>query len=139
LTLGTLATGALTANSTGALNLGQGNVGGALAATSGGGAITQTSALIVTGTSSINAGANTITLTQAGNDFQGAVTLSNTGANAVAVTDGVGGLTLGTLTVGGNLTASETAAGGALNLGQGTVAGNLVATSNGGAISETGA
>src|SRR5205814_5525116 len=47
LTLGTLATGALTANSTGALNLGQGTVTGNLVANSGGNAITQTAALTV--------------------------------------------------------------------------------------------
>ena len=64
--LGTLATGNLTAISTGSLNLGQGTVSGTLAANSNGGAITQAGGLTVTGASTVNAGAGNITLTQAG-------------------------------------------------------------------------
>ena len=86
LTLGTLATGALTATSTGALNLGQGNVNGALVATSNNGAVTQTGPLVIAGSASIAAGAAPITLTSA-NDFQGAVNANNTGANAISLTD----------------------------------------------------
>ena len=145
LTLGTLSIGGnLTANSTGALNLGLGSVGGDLTtANSNGGMITQTGALTINGTSSITAGAAAITLTQSLNDFIGAVSLSNTGNNDVSITD-ANALTLGNLSVGvavppavggGRLFANST---GALNLGSGTVTGALSAASNGGAISQTG-
>ncbi|CAM8634711.1 Filamentous haemagglutinin, N-terminal [Candidatus Methylacidiphilaceae bacterium] len=89
LTLGTLAipTGNLTVISTGALNLGAGTVGGNLTATSNGGAISQTGALAVTGASSITAGAAAINLANTGNNFGGVVSLSNTGANSVALFD----------------------------------------------------
>ncbi len=136
LTLGTLTLGGgLTATSHGALNLGTGSVGGNLMASSNNGLITETAGgLQVGGTSSINAGASPITLTDAANHFTGAVSLSNTGAgNAVQVTD-PGNLTLGVLNVGGNLTATST---GALNLGTGSVGGSLTAASNG-AITESG-
>jgi hypothetical protein len=79
LTLGVLSTGALSVTSTGALNLGGGTIGGALVANSNGGAITQTSALNVAGTSNITAGAGSITLNNGGNDFGGGVTASGTG------------------------------------------------------------
>src|SRR6185369_6523028 len=72
------------------------------------GAITQNGALAQAagaGTATFNAGANAITLTQAGNDFTGAVSLSNTGANAVQVTD-ANALTLGTVSTANNLTAN---------------------------------
>src|SRR5205814_8112713 len=75
LTLGTLNTGDLTATanadgaSSGTLNLGQGHVTAALVATSNNGTtagtVTQSGGLTVTGTSSVNAGASSITLTQA--------------------------------------------------------------------------
>ena len=99
LTLGTLATGALTALSTGALNLGQGTVGGTLTATSNGGALTQSGALTVTGASSVNAGTGAITLTQA-NDFQGVMSLTG-GATSVTDTNGVvlGATNVGTLSL----------------------------------------
>src|SRR5205823_11441468 len=87
----------------------------------------------VAGTTSASAGAAAITLTSATNDFGGAVSLSNTGANAVSITD-ANALTLGTLSVGGDLTATSS---GPLNLGTGSVGGNLSATSDGFAISET--
>ena len=70
-----------------------------------GGAITQTAPLTVGGASSFSAGANPITLTNAGNDFTGAVSLNNSGANNVAVTDanaivlGASNVGTGTLTV----------------------------------------
>jgi hypothetical protein len=69
LTLGTLTTGALTVNSTGALNLGQGAVSGAFSATSGNADITQSGALTVTGFSTVNAGTANVTLNQAANNF----------------------------------------------------------------------
>src|SRR3546814_18860174 len=73
LTLGTLSTGALTATSTGALNLGTGSVGGNLVATSNNGAISQPGALGVSRISTLIAGPGTITLAQANNDFPAAV------------------------------------------------------------------
>jgi filamentous hemagglutinin family protein len=111
LTLGTLSTGALTAianasllGTPGTLNLGTGTISGVLSATSNGGAITQgtgvSDALTVTGISTIDAGAGTITLTQTGNDFQDAVSLTNSGGNAIQVTDATN-LILGTVTAAG--------------------------------------
>ena len=74
----------------------------ALSVTSGG-AITQSGAIDADSTASFTAGANAITLTDAGNDFSGAVSLSNSGTNDVALTD-ANTLDLGTVTVGQNLT-----------------------------------
>ncbi|MCZ8074699.1 MAG: hypothetical protein O9341_11260, partial [Paucibacter sp.] len=121
-------------NSIGALNLGTGTVGGNLVAASNGGAITQAAGgLSVGGNSNLQAGAAAITLTESSNNFSGAVSLSNTGANHIQLTD-TNALALGTLNVAtGNLTVNST---GALNLGTGTVGGNLVAASNGGAITQ---
>ena len=81
-----------------ALNLGASNVGNNLSVTTGG-AITQSGPLDVIGTSSFSAGANPITLTDPSNDFTGAVSFLNTGANNVAVT-ALNDLTLGASTVG---------------------------------------
>ena len=150
LTLGTVTIGRdLTALSNGALNLGSGTIGGALTADSrnGGagasGAITQSGALTVTGISTISASSNAITLTQANNDFVGAVTLTNSDTFDVAIRDR-NTLTLGTVTIGtggtGGLTANSN---GALNLGTGSVGGNLIADSTvvggPGAITQSGA
>ena len=109
LTLGTLATGNLTATSSGALNLGSGTVSGTLAATSNGGAITQSAsnALTVTGTSNLNAGTGSITLQRAANDFGGAVSLTGSG---IALTD-ANNLTIAALTLGSNSALSLSAAG----------------------------
>ena len=74
------------------------------------GAITQTGAIDADLASSFTAGANAITLTNASNDFSGAVSLSNSGTNDAALTD-VNALDLGTVTVGQNLTVTT---GGAL-------------------------
>lgn len=130
LTLGALNTGALTVTSTGNLNLGSGNVGGNLIATSNGGVIDQSGALTVTGSSTINAGSAAITLTSA-NAFGGAVSLTG---GVTQIANGAAPLTLGTLAT-GNLTASS---GGALNLGSGNVSGTLTASGSG-AISQSGA
>ena len=100
LALGTLATGGLAVVSHGALDLGSGSVGGNLAATSNDGAITQAGGLDVTGTSTIDAGANAITLTAAGNDFHGAVRLLNSGAYDVALDNGSHALLMGTSALG---------------------------------------
>ncbi len=130
LVLGSLATGSLSLSSAGALNLGQGTVGGTLSANTGGG-ITQSGALVVSGTSSLQAGSGAITLTQAGNDFQGAVSLSGGATQLVDANQLVlGPLAVGALTVSAN---------GPLNLGSGSLSGGLSAISQNGAITQTGA
>ncbi|MEI6107163.1 MAG: filamentous hemagglutinin N-terminal domain-containing protein, partial [Opitutae bacterium] len=84
----------------------QGSTAGNLDVTASG-SITQAAALSITGTTILNAGANVITLTDPANDFTGAVSLNNSGANAVAVTDtnaivlGTSGVGTGTLAVTG--------------------------------------
>jgi len=107
------------------------DINGNLSLKTTGGGIQQSAAFSVTGTSSFDAGLNAITLTNGGNNFGGAVSLSGSG---VAITNS-NALTLGTLAT-GPLTAVGQ---GALNLGNGTINGNLVATSNNGAISQSGA
>ncbi len=109
---------------------------GSLTVESRGGPITQASPVQVGGSASFDAGANTIALTNALNDFTGAVSLSNTGANAVQITV-ANSLALGTLNIAsGNLTVAST---GAVNLGSGSVGGNLdVNTNSSGAITQTG-
>ncbi|WEN14473.1 filamentous hemagglutinin N-terminal domain-containing protein [Rhodanobacter sp. AS-Z3] len=132
LTLGALATDALTATSTGALNLGQGNVAGTLAATSNGGAITQTGALTVAGSSNLQAGSGGITLTSAGNHFAGAVTAAGHGVTLVDA----GNLTIAALSGGLDGTVNLTA-GGALMLplsGIDTGTADLTLVANGGSI-----
>ncbi len=85
-----------------ALAMSGANLSGKLEITAGG-AISQTGPLIVTGTSSFNAGANAITLDKA-NDFGDAVALVNTGAHHVVLND-INALNLGKVTVGsGTLT-----------------------------------
>ncbi|MGB9430079.1 MAG: hypothetical protein WCC11_09465, partial [Gammaproteobacteria bacterium] len=114
--------------------LAAGSIGGNLTVVSNG-AITQTGALTVAGTSNFNAGANAITLNNAANDFVGAVTLINSGANAVSLNNGTNALTIGNgSSVGNNLTLTS----GALSFGGTTVGGNLSATTTG-AITQTGA
>ncbi len=81
-----------------ALTLAGGAFGGTLTAQSNG-ALGQTGALSVTGLSSFNAGAGSITLTNPANNFVGAVSLANTGANNVAVTD-ANAIVLGASSVG---------------------------------------
>ncbi|PUE58272.1 hypothetical protein B9Z44_00820 [Limnohabitans curvus] len=90
LTLGTVATtGDFLVASNGALDLGLLTVGGALSANSTNGDITQTGVLTVTGTSTLGAGTGRVTLTNAANQFGGAVT---TTASSVDV-QGNAGLT----------------------------------------------
>jgi hypothetical protein len=94
----------LSLNSTGALNLGQGNVG-SLDATSGG-AVTQSGALTAA-QATIAAGSNAITLDNANNAFSGEVSLSNSGADDVVFNNGGNALVLGDVAVGsGALTLS---------------------------------
>jgi hypothetical protein len=89
------------------------------------GTITQTGAVVVSGTSSFAAGANAITLTNAGNDF-GAVTVSNAGANAVQVVD-ANNVQLAASTVGGDLTVTANGGAGQITL----LGGTYNTTSNG--------
>ncbi|WP_237717119.1 autotransporter outer membrane beta-barrel domain-containing protein [Cupriavidus basilensis] len=106
------------------------NVTGSLSITTTGGSIGQSASWIVGGATTLNAGSNAITLSNAGNVFIGAVNLA--GGNA-QLTSG-GALTLGSVNTGA-LTATS---GGSLNLGTGVVGGALNATSQGD-ISQTGA
>ena len=93
------------------------------------GAVTQSGAIDADSTTSVTAGANAITLTNAGNDFTGAVSLSNSGSNDVALTD-ANALDLGTVGVGQNLTVTT---GGALSdTGVITVAGTTTLDNSGG-------
>ena len=95
-----------------------------------GGSITQTGAIDSISTSSFNAGAHVITLTQA-NDFAGAVSLSNTGDNLVQVKD-ANAIDLGTVNVGGDLTVTST--GTITDSGAVTVIGKATLVSGGNAI-----
>lgn len=124
--------------STGPMTLAGIRTGGSLTLVSNGGAITQTDAVVAGGATSITAGAAGITLTNAGNDFTGTMSLINSGANPVMVKD-VNALRLGNSSVGGVLTL--TAPGGitvAGNVSAGAVALENAATLNGGAITTTG-
>jgi hypothetical protein len=67
------------------------------------GAITQSGAIDADSTASFTAGSNAIVLFNESNDFSGAVSLSNSGSNDVALND-ANALDLGTVSVGQNLT-----------------------------------
>jgi hypothetical protein len=67
--------------------------------------ITQTDNLVVTGTAMFNGGAGVVTLTTATNDFTGAVSANNTGANAIQLTD-KSAIILGMVATANNLTVS---------------------------------
>ncbi len=125
--LGTVATGGLTLNVTGALDIGAGSIAGNLAAISSG-AVTQTGALAVSGSTNLDAGSAAITLGQAGNALAGPVSLR--GGNAL-LTSGAA-LSLASLNV-ADLTVSSS---GALQLGTGSVGGELKAASGGAAITQ---
>ncbi|HVZ62967.1 MAG TPA: autotransporter-associated beta strand repeat-containing protein, partial [Lacunisphaera sp.] len=121
---------------------GASTVSGNLTVHSSGGAVGQTEELAVGGTTSIDAGANAITLTNTANDFTGAVSLTNTGGNNVAITDanaldfGTTSLGSGTLTVtatgitqtGGAIT--QAASAGAVTFNGGAAAIDLTNSSN---------
>src|SRR3546814_13320084 len=96
------------------------DVSGDVVAHSNGGAIGQGGALLVGGTTALDAGTGNVTLANAGNDFVGEVDIVG---GAIQITD-ANALTLGTVTA-GPLTATST---GALDLGTTDVAGALVAT-----------
>jgi len=127
--LDALEVGSLNATSGGPLNLGRGTISGALVATSNGNAITETGGLTVGGSATITAGAAPITLTSA-NDFQGAVTLSNSGANAIQVVD-VNAFQLGTVTTANDLSVSGV---GITQSGSLTVGGATTVNAGAGAI-----
>ncbi|MCU0805355.1 MAG: YDG domain-containing protein, partial [Burkholderiales bacterium] len=108
-----------------AISFAAANVSGTLAVNAGG-AITQTGAIVVGGAASIATGAATITLTDAGNDFQNAVTATNAGAgNAIALRD-ANDLTLAASSAGGAF--------GARAAGTLTLAGSVSAGAAGNAI-----
>lgn len=86
-----------------ALSLGASTISGNLIAISSG-AISQTGAISVTGTSSFLPGANAITLTNSGNNFTGAATFINSGSNDISVSGTL--LTIASSTAGGNLSLS---------------------------------
>ncbi|MBI4971066.1 MAG: filamentous hemagglutinin N-terminal domain-containing protein, partial [Candidatus Omnitrophica bacterium] len=131
---------------TNAIVLGDSAVGsGTLTVTAVG--ITQTGAITQAagaGTASFVGGAGVITLTNAANDFTGTVTLSNSGANDVSITDvnaltlgasptGLGNLTVtvgGTLTISGAVSTAVNAAGSTGNISMTTTAGNIVINAN---------
>ena len=116
----------------GAIDVGTSTVGGNLVVNSHNGAITQTGALSVTGTSNLDAGTGNITLMNAANDFTGTVSASG---DEIQITD-ANALTFGAVTTTGNLTVNST---GALDLGTTSVGGNLAANSHNGTITQTGA
>ena len=97
-------------NNNGALILAASTIGQNLAVTANG-AISQTGALTVPGTASFNAGANAIDLSTNGgsNSFTGAVTLLNSGANAVSINNNRA-LILAASTIGQNLTVTASGA-----------------------------
>lgn len=116
----------ITLGATGALQLGAIAAAGNFSATATAG-ITQNAALQVMGTSSLNGGAGAVALTNAGNDFGGAVSASNT-AGLITIVD-ANAVTLGTVDAAGALTVT---AGGATTL-TGNVAGTGVTFNGAGA------
>ncbi|MGY0799058.1 two-partner secretion domain-containing protein [Lysobacter sp. A286] len=111
LTLGTVTAGQLTATSTGRLDLGTTDVSGALVVHSNGGDISQDGALLVAGTTALDAGTGDVTLANAGNDFVGAVDVTG---GAISLRD-TNDLAVASLVNGANQ-AVTLVAGGALNL-----------------------
>jgi autotransporter-associated beta strand protein len=132
------AVAAINIRSTGPMTLAGVSTGGSLTLVSNGGAITQTDKIVAGGATSITAGAAAVTLNHASNDFVGALSISNSGANNVSVKD-ANALSLGNATVGGTL--AVTAPGGISatgNISAGAVAMNDAATLSGGAVTTSG-
>jgi hypothetical protein len=98
------------------------NTGGNLDVTTG--ALTQTGALTVPGTTTIDTGANAITLTNPGNSFTGSVSLSNSGAANDVALNAASALILGGVTTGGDLIVETTDVGGISDSGNVAVTGN---------------
>ena len=148
LTVGGSFTGSLETHS-GPLTFAATTVGGNLSSFANG-PVTQTGPLTVAGTTLMIAGTNPITLANASNDFQGAVTttgsnISLVDANGLIVALAASGA--GTLIAGGNLAVSGstgstlttmTTGSGATSFGVTSVGSNLTTTSAGG-VSQTGA
>jgi hypothetical protein len=131
---------------TGGIDLAASTVSGTLSVTTTG-AITDSGNLAVTGTSSITASgaSGPITLDSAGNDFTGVVTLSNSGANAVQITD-ANAISFSALTLGGAFTVNAgglITTAGVTNTGNqqynGALSTNGTYTTNGGNFAVTGA
>jgi len=139
---GTFNTDTLRFNSTGNVSISEGSAtllsgastAGSLALTSAGPVSQATGAtLVVNGVANINAGANSITLTNPGNDFVGTLTLKGT-VTQVTDTNGLSVMldTGETVVIAnGNLTST-----GDLSIG-GTTSGNLIGISNGGVVEWT--
>jgi len=119
------------ASSGGDVELGATQIAGNLAATTSGGSLRQIAAMSVVGAASVDVGSGQLDLSNAQNDFTGAVSVT---AASATIRD-VNALQLGTLSVAGqlNVTASND-----LNLGSGNV-GSLTATSQLSTISQTAA
>ncbi|MHB1736459.1 MAG: beta strand repeat-containing protein, partial [Acidithiobacillus sp.] len=101
-------------NGTNQLTLGSSSVGTGPLTVSATGGITQATGDSITqaasaGAATFNAGAGVLDLGNTGNDFTGAVSLDNSGSNAVTLDNGTNPLTLGSSSVGtGPLTVSAT-------------------------------
>ena len=102
----------------GGTTIGNLQAGGDLAITSTDGGIAQApgTAIVVNGTTTLDAGASAITLDGAGNDFQGPF---NASGGDITVVDGTGGLVIGNIDAAGNFDASST--GGDITQAPGTV------------------
>ncbi|MCE2860444.1 MAG: hypothetical protein LW731_11475, partial [Oxalobacteraceae bacterium] len=129
--LGTLdiATQLQLVTTTGDIQLGSTDVGGNLTITSLSGAITQSAAMTVTGSSSIDAGSGSVNLSNAANDFVGVLALS---AGTASIVDS-NALSLGALNISGNLNVQVSDD---LLLGSGQVGGTLTANSSQGDITQ---
>lgn len=136
-------TGALAFSNSGANNVsfvnnsatsfGTSSLGSGTFSVTSAGAITQTGAIsqaASAGTASFSAGANVITLTNASNNFTGAVALSNSGANNVSLTNNAA-LNIGTVSVGTGILTFNAA--GAITQSGAISAASLASTSTGGA------
>jgi hypothetical protein len=96
MSLASVATGDLTADATGPLDLGSGTVTGNLSAISHNSPVTQTGPLVVSGTTTVNTGTGKITLTDAANDFKG---VFNATGGTVAIRD-LNSILFGVITAG---------------------------------------
>ncbi|HEV2111989.1 MAG TPA: hypothetical protein VGT99_11600, partial [Gammaproteobacteria bacterium] len=123
--------GSVDLKNSGGTNLGASTIGGNLGVTDTTGAISQSGVLTVAGTSSFSAaGANAVTLNNAGNDFTGAVTVANAGNVTL---DEKNNLTLAGITATGvvQINFGQAGAGSTLNLGAGAITGSSVALAGG--------
>ncbi|MEK9627603.1 MAG: hypothetical protein VW455_01130, partial [Nitrospinota bacterium] len=121
--------GNLTLETTQAIDVQAHTVNGNLSVTSSSGAISQTGALTVSGTSSFSAGSGQgISLATTTNALTGSVSLANSGAADIAIDNGTTALNLGTVTAGQNF--SATSGGGISDSGVITVAGTSQFTSD---------